>query len=667
MARSFRGHARAIPPGNEEIARHTSRPREAPLALPAAEAKPAGERPAPNTRRLVLDDGTVLEAGWANPPLPNGGESRGGGGVYVPAVRGRHGVLFLLIEGAPSGTAAFLHAAVQRALDRDQGTANARLLRAVRQACAQLEAQTLHRYELTSLGLSALFVEEGIAYFTQLPPCQAYVLDGAVIRALPEEPMRGAAKIGSVAGRRWEVELDLCRIILRPGMTLVLCSAALAPGVTKNHLGTYGSRPASQVAATLAGERSRRDRPAIHHVLVVTTPLAAPLKARSLSIISESPTRLGRRTPEGPRDFVPEVRRAPIEAWGLRRRERTRLPLFSAVGGRLQEPPDFVARKRARRWAGVLKMLVLLLVVAGALVWARAGGSGIPEPDIPVTDAEPAAGPAALTGRTLLGEESSAEGFRAFAFAAGAMYVLATNGLVSTYTISTGDITHALLAGLPGRPVISMAGREAALLLLESGGTIWLLDTGTAASGDGMRAVPAQVRGASAWQQPVAIGAYAGNLYVLDAGTANSPGQIWRHGSATDSGYDGEGQAWLQATSGISLQGATAMAIDGFIWVVKVDGTILKMSGGRLEPFTVSGLDLPIAAAGAIYTERDYRSVYVVDTSGRRLVQLGKDGRVESQVLEIFPSGEQPRGLWVDEPGRRAFVITDRRVQEFRL
>ncbi|HEV2122976.1 MAG TPA: hypothetical protein VGW38_09400, partial [Chloroflexota bacterium] len=211
------------------------------LALPEEEAPPearAGERPpgrhiAAPARRLTLRDGTHVEVGIAAAPSTDGTAASG---IYVPAYVGPHGALFMVVEGAPFETAAFIHRAVQHALDRDQGTAGARLLRAVREACTRLQAQTLHRYELSSLGFTALLLDGNSAHVTQLPPCQVYVVDGHGLRAVPEEPMRGAAHVGSIDGRRWEVEIDLCRINLRPGATLALCTSTVAVGVGRTQL-----------------------------------------------------------------------------------------------------------------------------------------------------------------------------------------------------------------------------------------------------------------------------------------------------------------------------------------------------------------------------------------------------------------------------------------------
>ncbi|HET7772075.1 MAG TPA: hypothetical protein VFN74_25100, partial [Chloroflexota bacterium] len=163
------------------------------------------------------------------------------------------------------------------------------------------------------------------------------------------------------------------------------------------------------------------------------------------------------------------------------------------------------------------------------------------------------------------------------------------------------------------------------------------------------------------------IATYAGNLYVLDAGSAGSAGQIWRHAAGAGGGFDGDAQAWLLPSAAVNLDGATAMAIDGAIWISRNDGQVLRLFGGRPEPYEPRGLDVPIRVAGAVYTDVALGAVYVLDSAERRLLKLAKTGQLEQSVPDAIPLGEHARGLWVDETGRRALVLTDRRLQEVPL
>src|SRR5687768_3319820 len=184
--------------------------------------------------------GGALEIGAA-PEGMDPGERR----ILVrPAPRG--GALALLVEGVPPEERDPLCEGIRAALERDRGTPSSRLLRAVSAGCRRLEAQALHRFELAALGLTAFLIEEGAAHLIQLLPSQAYVVEDGQVRAIPDEPMRGAARVGSQRGRRWEVEIDVNRFGTRPGSAFVLCTAGLAERMTPAKVLDATRRPANE-------------------------------------------------------------------------------------------------------------------------------------------------------------------------------------------------------------------------------------------------------------------------------------------------------------------------------------------------------------------------------------------------------------------------------------
>jgi hypothetical protein len=171
---------------------------------------------------------------------------------------------------------------------------------------------------------------------------------------------------------------------------------------------------------------------------------------------------------------------------------------------------------------------------------------------------------------------------------------------------------------------------------------------------------------AAAWRRPVGMATLQGHLYVLDTGTAAGPGQVWRYAPGASGAYEAGRQPWVLGDPAF-LRNATGLAADGDLWVSRDDGTIVRLVAGRTEPFAAARLDAPIARAAAVATAPGYRSLYVLDEGARRLVQLSKAGLFEGQVPDVARSGEAALGLWVDEGVGRAFVLTDRRLQEVPL
>lgn len=635
-----------------------------------------------NVAQLRLQQGRSLELAWTSLEAELGL-------AWAAEAPGRHGVLALVVEGVPAGLAAAFRDTVIAALEAAHGTPASSLQRALRAGCERLERAALHRHALSPFGTSALLIEPGPgrqAYLAQIAPAQAYLLDADGLRALPPEPVSGAGRVISPLGRQLAVEIELERIVLRDGATLLLCTSTLAEELPRARLERLLRRPLSEIVAGAA--TPARGRRALSEIRALGVPrlavgseaseqiggawVATGRPAVAIRHTDPMPERRGRlfdftalagasagrsRRTAGDDASLPRVR---LEPWGIER-ERRYAPLLRAIERLL--PPS---RRTGSRRGGSRRLILgtaLAIGAGGALAWYRhrrlvPAAAPPPQPDVAATAAP-------LAGRTLLATGTGQPGLAALAVPAPpgtgtpTLYVLDTAHRLLVLDPAMGDGPPRVLAPPP-------VSGEAAWELLAAGeqGLLWL-DGATlrllAADGT-LHPVP--VRG-GAWRRPVAIAVYAGNLYVLDV-PADAPAQIWRH-AGTSGGFESDPVPWAQPSATGALAGATGFAIDGQIWVARADGAILRLAGGRQEPFALSGLAEPVRATGAIATSANDQALYVVDTAARRVLQLGKDGRLEQEVANVFPPGEQVHGLWVDEPSGRVLVLTDARLQEVLL
>jgi hypothetical protein len=606
--------------------------------------------------RFPLPNGSILEfAAWA-PEMgaverDGAAQDAAAGFVFAPsetlgAQRAARGALFVVVEGTTPDLAATLHAAIERELARDRGTASARLLRAVRAACLRVEARAMHRFELAGFGLTALLIDDAFACLTQLLPSQAYVFDREVMEAIPEVPMRGAGQVTSAAGRRWEVEIEMRRFAVRPQQTYVLCNSLAGEALSTSKILDVARLEVDEAVALLtAPGRSARGAPGGAVVIRTNVPPEPPPRARLHSL--DSRRRL-KQVAGGPGALLPRPR---LEAWGRRDRGPRLGPVVGGSGrganGR---------RGGSRRWLLGVPVAVVAAAVAATRYWpvARLAPGGQPAA-APAQEAPPAP-PAALSGRDVW---ESPEPLRAMAVVAGLARVLDAEQHVTALPRSGPYVLPAATGGATPA-LLGLIARDTDALAVDAGRTLWRLPDGDEAP----RSVA--LRNGALWLKPLAFAVYSGSLYVLDPGAANG-GQIWRHAAGTGGGFDGESVAWLQTAGTVSLERATGLAVDGFIWVSRDDGAILKLAAGKPEPFEIKGLSAAIQNAAAIYTERTVESLYVLDGGARRLVRLTKEGQAQQEVAEVLPLGEHVRGLWVDEPAKRALILTNRRLREVPL
>ena len=123
-----------------------------------------------------------------------------------------------------------------------------------------------------------------------------------------------------------------------------------------------------------------------------------------------------------------------------------------------------------------------------------------------------------------------------------------------------------------------------------------------------------------------ALGSYEGRLYILQ------DRQIER--------YDPRGHTYPDVPSRYfvspppkPLETAVDMTIDGHVYILYQDGTILKFLRGESVPFDLQGVpgDLRQATALAVNPDGDSGSLYVADSGNRRVVVLRPDGSFQSQ------------------------------------
>lgn len=129
------------------------------------------------------------------------------------------------------------------------------------------------------------------------------------------------------------------------------------------------------------------------------------------------------------------------------------------------------------------------------------------------------------------------------------------------------------------------------------------------------------------WGEIGALGAYGGNLYLLD----KAKRMIWRY-QGGEFGF-GPRQAWFGTGVSPDLRTSVSMAIDGSIWILKEDGKILKFTQGSPDAFGVAGLDKPFSSPSAIYTDDEAESLYILDKGNRRVVVLAKSGEYRAAYL----------------------------------
>ena len=210
--------------------------------------------------------------------------------------------------------------------------------------------------------------------------------------------------------------------------------------------------------------------------------------------------------------------------------------------------------------------------------------------------------------------------------------------------IQQGPVLQRGVKGV-GSPV-QVALQEFAVYSLDDAGKLWR------AEGNEVAEVTPADR--DKWKTPAAIALFTNNLYVLDSET----GQLWKHES-------NDGAQFRQAIGYLSTpfapNTARAMAIDGDVWIVTSAGDVQRFRRNALVT-TAARIDFvprwegTAPRANAIQAIDAQRSIYVLDSVGKLVVQLTREGRELARFA--LPPGLPPAaGFYVSESLQVAYTL----------
>lgn len=177
-----------------------------------------------------------------------------------------------------------------------------------------------------------------------------------------------------------------------------------------------------------------------------------------------------------------------------------------------------------------------------------------------------------------------------------------------------------------------------------------------------------RIAGTETWRTPVAYDNFNNNLYVLDPG-ANA---IHKY-QATAGGYEVAPSSYIPPSADVDLSRAIDLAIDGDIFVLISDGSILRLRGGQEIPFEINGLDGDTLKPTRIFTEVDTESLYLVDPANKRIVEIDKREESAGEFVRQFKyAGSDDffadiRAIWVSEIDGKLIVLGKDSVRQFVL
>lgn len=143
---------------------------------------------------------------------------------------------------------------------------------------------------------------------------------------------------------------------------------------------------------------------------------------------------------------------------------------------------------------------------------------------------------------------------------------------------------------------------------------------------------------------------YANSVYALDAETK----QIYVHKNLT-------GQPWIKDDN-VDLGTTLSFAIDSNIYVLRINGEILKFFKGQPEDFRLQTIEPLMKNPSKIYTDADLKYLYVLDPPNNRIVIFEKEcADRDCTIVAQYTSSEftNLEDFTIDEKNKFIYVLNN--------
>ena len=163
------------------------------------------------------------------------------------------------------------------------------------------------------------------------------------------------------------------------------------------------------------------------------------------------------------------------------------------------------------------------------------------------------------------------------------------------------------------------------------------------------------VEDANKWGELRAIANFGGNIYLLDA----QNNQIYRY-TPSANGYTSKAVNYFPANTQPRLDKAVDLAIDGDVWILNDNGTVMRFRTGTNIPFQLGALPTPLKNPVAIYARPEVDSLYIADAGNQRIVEFDKNGKFVRQFKPYAEKGnvfQNLRDFTVNETKRKLYFV----------
>jgi len=145
---------------------------------------------------------------------------------------------------------------------------------------------------------------------------------------------------------------------------------------------------------------------------------------------------------------------------------------------------------------------------------------------------------------------------------------------------------------------------------------------------------------------------YSNNLYVLD----NVNNQVFKYPESGNSFSNG--QPWIKEE--VNTSNASSITIDGSIYIINNDGSIINLLKGYQEDFNYHVPRPTIGQNAVIKTFRDSDYLYIIDPENYRVIILDKEGNIKDQYAS--QKFDNLKDLAVDPDEKAIYLLNNQHL-----
>ena len=151
---------------------------------------------------------------------------------------------------------------------------------------------------------------------------------------------------------------------------------------------------------------------------------------------------------------------------------------------------------------------------------------------------------------------------------------------------------------------------------------------------------------------------YSGNIYLLDSAKS----QIWRY-RPTGANYTADPEPYFPAGTAVNLKSAIDVGIDGDIWLLYPNGSMLRFLSGQQQPFALEAVSPPLSQAVSIWVnlqEHPKGRIYIADAATNRILIFDKQGKLLAQLVPVEHPGalKDLRDIFIDKMTNTLYLLT---------